>query len=236
MEETDVKPLVVLTDTATTTCMSCHHNNVSPRDWRHPTSPETKPMPYPLPLVSFYSKFITLFIFGVFFPSDACYLTLDPNTAHIDLILSDDMREVTGVKLSARHDNFTSQVLCRNGLTGRCYWEVEWKGYVSIGVTYKRVIRKGEDTRSWILVCSKKKYTLLHNGKEAKGHKLPFVSNRVGVYVDWPAGILSFFAVFSNRQLCLHTFNCTFTEPLYPEIRLWFSAQNVLCSASLCDL
>ncbi|KAM8769188.1 protein NLRC3-like [Acanthopagrus schlegelii] len=166
----------------------------------------------------------------------ACYLTLDPNTAHIDLILSDDMRAVTGAKLSAQYNNFTGQVLCRNGLTGRCYWEVEWKGYVSIGVTYKRVIRNGEDTKSWILVCSKKKYTLLHNGKEAKGHRLPFVSSRVGVYVDWPAGILSFFAVFSNRPLCLHTFNCTFTEPLYPEIRLWFSAQNVVCSAKLCDL
>ena len=36
------------------------------------------------------------------------------------------------------------QVLCREGLTGRCYWEVERRGLVEIGVTYRGITRRGE--------------------------------------------------------------------------------------------
>uniref|UniRef100_A0A4W5L0U6 SPRY-associated domain-containing protein n=1 Tax=Hucho hucho TaxID=62062 RepID=A0A4W5L0U6_9TELE len=62
----------------------------------------------------------------------SCQLTLDPNTANTDLSLSKGNRKVTctdQVQPYPDHpDRFTNrcQVLCREGLSGRCYWEVEW--------------------------------------------------------------------------------------------------------------
>lgn len=41
-------------------------------------------------------------------------------------------------------------------------------------------------------------------------------TGRVAVCLDWPAGTLSFFRVSSDALVHLHTFSCTFTEPLYP--------------------
>uniref|UniRef100_UPI003AB06AC0 uncharacterized protein n=1 Tax=Centroberyx gerrardi TaxID=166262 RepID=UPI003AB06AC0 len=98
----------------------------------------------------------------------ACELTLDPNTAHRNLSLSEDNRKVTAVKEEQPYPDhperfdYWKQVLCRNGLTGRCYWEVERKGWVNIGVTCRGIRRrgKGEDCRlghndkSWSLFCS----------------------------------------------------------------------------------
>ena len=42
------------------------------------------------------------------------------------------------------------QVLCREGLTGRCYWEVERRGCVAIGVTYRGITRRGRGGDSWL--------------------------------------------------------------------------------------
>ena len=39
------------------------------------------------------------------------------------------------------------QVLCREGLTGRCYWEVEWEGRVNIGVI--SIQRNHKERRGW---------------------------------------------------------------------------------------
>ncbi|KAF7633575.1 hypothetical protein LDENG_00053880, partial [Lucifuga dentata] len=58
---------------------------------------------------------------------DFCPLELDPNSANRNLRLSDSNRKVTHVSKEehpARYDY--SQLLCRTGVTGRCYWEVEW--------------------------------------------------------------------------------------------------------------
>ncbi|CAL8325898.1 unnamed protein product [Boreogadus saida] len=80
---------------------------------------------------------------------DACDLTLDPNTAHRDLSLSEDNRKVTRVGEDQSYPDhpdrfdFQPQVLGREALTGRCYWEVEWEGEVSIGVTYRGITRRG---------------------------------------------------------------------------------------------
>ncbi|XP_041796283.1 NACHT, LRR and PYD domains-containing protein 3-like [Chelmon rostratus] len=174
----------------------------------------------------------------------ACYLTLDPNTAHINLVLSEDNRKVLGARFSAQQQQFWSHVLCRNALTGRCYWEVEWRQLVSMGVTYKGMKRNAKDVaywlggsdKSWMLVCSECKYSVWHNNRGAEIEVSPAVSHRVGVYVDWPAGILSFYAVSSDTLIHLHTFHCSFTEPVYPAFRLWFTAEVFGCSASLCEL
>ncbi|XP_042247647.1 NACHT, LRR and PYD domains-containing protein 12-like [Thunnus maccoyii] len=65
----------------------------------------------------------------------ACELTLDPNTAHRYLSLSEDKTTVTLVREEQSYPHHPErflhwkQLLCTNGLTGRCYWEVERKGW-----------------------------------------------------------------------------------------------------------
>ncbi|KAJ8357922.1 hypothetical protein AAFF_G00055400 [Aldrovandia affinis] len=64
----------------------------------------------------------------------SCQLTLDPNTAHRALRLSEGNREVTRVEQDQSYPdhperfNYWAQVLCREGLSGRSYWEAEWRG------------------------------------------------------------------------------------------------------------
>ncbi|XP_045070603.1 NACHT, LRR and PYD domains-containing protein 5-like [Coregonus clupeaformis] len=160
----------------------------------------------------------------------ACHLTLDPNTANPYLILSEGNRKVTRVEEKQHYEDHPdrfdhdSQVLCREGLSGsRYYWEVERDGGIShIGVVYKGMQRKGVmdswiggNRKSWSLVCSDSGYDFYHAGV---GRSIPGpVSNRVGVYLDWPAGTLSFYSVSSSGTLThLYTEHTTFTEPLYP--------------------
>ncbi|KAK2831822.1 hypothetical protein Q7C36_016908 [Tachysurus vachellii] len=76
-----------------------------------------------------------------------CYLTVDPNTAHHQLILSEKNRVVTCSETHQRYsdhpERFDSrtQVLCKESVCGRCYWEVEWNGVVLISVSYKEISR-----------------------------------------------------------------------------------------------
>ncbi|XP_078142469.1 uncharacterized protein LOC139917261 isoform X3 [Centroberyx gerrardi] len=167
----------------------------------------------------------------------ACELTLDPNTAHRNLFLSEDNRKVTEVREEQpypdhpeRFDNWP-QLLCRNGLTGRCYWEVERKGEVHIGVTSRGISRRGRggdcwlggNEKSWSLSCSGNRYSACHNNRPTVIPSLSSSgSNRVAVYLDWPAGSLSFYRVSSDTLIHIHTFHSTFTEPLYPAFGFWF--------------
>ncbi|XP_071394563.1 NLR family CARD domain-containing protein 3-like isoform X3 [Centroberyx affinis] len=161
----------------------------------------------------------------------ACELTLDPNTAHRNLLLSEDNRKVTAVREEQPYPDhperfdWWKQLLCRNGVTGRCYWEVERKGVVYIGVTYRGTRRRGEgadcrlggNDKSWSLICYDNSYAVFHNNRETVIPSLSSSdSNRVAVYLDWPAGSLSFYTVSSDTLIHLHTFHSTFTEPLYP--------------------
>ncbi|KAK0153082.1 Tripartite motif-containing protein 16 [Merluccius polli] len=148
----------------------------------------------------------------------ACGLTLDPNTAHRHLSLSEDHRKVMGVGKDQSHpdhpDRFDSwvQVLCREGLTGRCYWEVERRGPVYIGVTYRGITRRGGggdsrlggNNKSWSLYCyDDSGYSVCYNGSRTDISLLPSDSTRVGVCVDRPAGSLSFYRVSPGRRaLC----------------------------------
>ncbi|CAL8280003.1 unnamed protein product [Merluccius merluccius] len=182
----------------------------------------------------------------------ACGLTLDPNTAHRELSLSEDLRKVKRVGEDQSHpdhpERFDSQVqvLCREGLTGRCYWEVEWRGGVDIGVTYRGITRRGggDDSRlgfnnkSWSLDCHDGGYTVWYNGSRTSIRLPPSGSTRVGVYVDRPAGSLSFYRVSpgvggsSHTLTHIHTFWTTFTqEDLLPGFGFWPGS-----SVSLCEL
>ncbi|KAG1961522.1 protein NLRC3 [Pimephales promelas] len=175
-------------------------------------------------------------------------LTLDPNTAHPRLVLSEENRKVTCVferqSYPDHPDRFDywEQVLCRESLTGRCYWEAEWSGSADISVSYKGIERKGRLSRdcvfgryekSWSLICSDHSLSVRHNDKHTAVSADPGSCKRVGVFVDESAGALSFYSVSDTHTLThLHTFTHTFTEPLYAGFRL----NNVNSSVSLCHI
>ena len=141
------------------------------------------------------------------------------------------------------------QVLCREGLTGRCYWEVERRGEVEIGVTYRGITRRGEgddsvlggNNKSWSLYCYDGGYTACYNSKPTHIPLPPSGSTRVGVYLDRPAGSLSFYRVSpgvggsSHTLTLIHTFSTTFTqEDLLPGFGFWLFGPG--SSVSLCGL
>uniref|UniRef100_A0A3Q3NBR1 NLR family CARD domain-containing protein 3-like n=1 Tax=Mastacembelus armatus TaxID=205130 RepID=A0A3Q3NBR1_9TELE len=175
----------------------------------------------------------------------SCDLTIDTNTVNRKLQLSDNNRKVAHVDEVQSYPDHPErfdkwpQLLCSNGLTGRCYWEVEWEKNVFISVSYRGIKRKGasEDSefgyndQSWTLRCSNGgSYVLRNNKQRFVSPTSSSSSGRVAVYLDWLAGILSFYKVSSDTLIHIHTFNTTFTEPLYPGFTVWFPDSSV----SLC--
>ncbi|KAG5277992.1 hypothetical protein AALO_G00093660 [Alosa alosa] len=177
----------------------------------------------------------------------ACELSLDPNTANNKLFLSGGNKRVTCVSEEQpypehpeRFDDWL-QILCKECLSGRCYWEAEWSGDgARIAVAYKSIKRKlrnndslvGRNAKSWTLDCSPDSYSAWHNDDRTMGSVPSSGSRRVGVYLDWPAGTLSFYSVSSDTLTHLHTFHSTFTEPVCPGFRITY----VDSSACLCHI
>uniref|UniRef100_A0A673AWT6 B30.2/SPRY domain-containing protein n=1 Tax=Sphaeramia orbicularis TaxID=375764 RepID=A0A673AWT6_9TELE len=180
-----------------------------------------------------------------------CELTLDPNTANRELKLSENNKKVKRVEEVQSYPDhqerfeYWKQVMCSTGLTGRCYWEVQWSGGVEISVTYRGIRRKGysEDCRfgrndqSWSLECYGGKYRVWHNNKRtylpqsfsSSSSSSSSFSGTVSVYVDCLAGSVSFYRVSSDKLIHLHTFKTTFTEPLFGGFRLWPVSTVCLC-------
>ncbi|XP_040910377.1 tripartite motif-containing protein 16-like [Toxotes jaculatrix] len=174
-------------------------------------------------------------------------ITLDPNTANTWLLLSEGNRKVRFMgeeqSYSSHPDRFTEcwfQVLSRESLTGRCYWEVEWRGRggrggIYVAVAYKNISRAGRsdkcvfgyNDKSWALDCSQNGFSFFYNNIQT-----PIsgpLSSRVGVYLDHSAGILSFYSV-SETMTLLHRVHTTFTQPLYAGLRLGcYGATAELC-------
>ncbi|XP_034721913.1 stonustoxin subunit beta-like [Etheostoma cragini] len=177
-------------------------------------------------------------------PSDSCELSLDPNTMNRKLKLSDNNRTVTCVIEDQPYpdhpERFESwyQLLCRDGLTGRCYWEVQTKGWVYISVSYRGISRRGNrdecwfgyNDQSWSLFCYYGRFSVWHNNRETVLPESSSFSGRVAVYVDCPAGSLSFYTVSPDSLIHLHTFNTSFSEPLYPGFGCWFWAGAIVSS------
>uniref|UniRef100_A0A674DEU0 B30.2/SPRY domain-containing protein n=1 Tax=Salmo trutta TaxID=8032 RepID=A0A674DEU0_SALTR len=171
-----------------------------------------------------------------------CDLTLDLNTVNRHLSLSEENRKVTCRREKQPYPDHPErfedwgQVLCREGLTGRCYWEVEWSGsWAGIGVTYKGISRRGRvkdcrlgyNDKSWSLVCDDNSYSARHNKNPTTIDVPSSSSHRIGVYLDWPAGTLSFYRASSDTLTHLITFTSTFTEPLYPGFRVYDVGSSV---------
>ncbi len=175
-------------------------------------------------------------------PSDSHQLTLDPNTAYNRLCLSERNTMITYTytdQLYPDHPerfNEWSQVLCRESVRGRCYWELEWSGNgVYISVSYKSISRKGlgkecgfgSNDQSWSLSCSPSRYSLIHNKKNIN-FPVKSISSIIGVYVDHSAGTLSFYSVSDTMSL-IHTVQTTFTQPLYPGFNVHPDSSVKLC-------
>ncbi|XP_059180127.1 NLR family CARD domain-containing protein 3-like isoform X2 [Centropristis striata] len=188
-----------------------------------------------------------------------CELTVDTNTVSRRIRLSDNNRTLMHVMEDQPYPDhpdrfdYWPQLLCRDGLTGRCYWEVEYRGLVDVSVSYRGIRRRrgdsvdcqfGRNDQSWSLMFSRGVPTVRHNDRETSSpsisqrmhrmlnlHNFPS-SGRVGVYVDCPAGILSFYRVSSGSLIHIQTINTTFTEPLYPG----FGFMCPTSSVSLCPL
>ncbi|XP_051794271.1 tripartite motif-containing protein 16-like [Acanthochromis polyacanthus] len=159
-------------------------------------------------------------------------ITLDPNTANKQLLLSEGNRKITFMEEDQRYpdhpDRFTYwwQVLSKESLTGRCYWEVEWGGgRVEVSVAKKNICREGGshecvfgfNDKSWSLYCSTNSYKFIYNNisTPVSGPQ----SSRIGVYLDHRAGILSFYSV-SETMTLLHRVQTTFTEPIHAGVWL----------------
>ncbi|XP_029308530.1 tripartite motif-containing protein 16-like [Cottoperca gobio] len=161
-------------------------------------------------------------------------ITLDPNTAHTQLLLSEGGRKVTVMSqqqsYSHHTDRFTwcPQVLSRESLTGRSYWEVERSGGVYVAVAYKNISRAGggveclfgHNDKSWMLRCDDDRYIFYHN--KVRTPVSGPVSSRLGVYLDHRAGVLSFYSV-SDTMTLLHRVHHTFSQPLYAGVTLYCS-------------
>ncbi|XP_059417006.1 E3 ubiquitin-protein ligase TRIM39-like isoform X3 [Carassius carassius] len=155
-------------------------------------------------------------------------VTLDPDTAHPDLILSDDGKKVRDgdidQKLPDKPERFDLcvNVLGKEGFSsGRFYFEVQVKEKTKwdLGVARESINRKGMITVS----PSNGQWTVwLRNGNEYKACDDPRVSlslrvkpQRVGVFVDYEEGLVSFYDVESSSHIYSFT-GQSFTEKLYP--------------------
>ncbi|TSN03370.1 E3 ubiquitin/ISG15 ligase TRIM25 [Bagarius yarrelli] len=156
-----------------------------------------------------------------------CDLHVDPNTINNHLYLSEGDRKLTN-SMSAyqypdhpeRFDYFVN-LLCKERLYGRCYWEADFSGRnCSIAVTYKSIKRKGDsgecrfgyNANSWKLSFYNKECCFIHNQTEVNIRQ--FNLKTVGVYVNLRMGTLSFYHV-SDKMTLLHKVHATFTKPLY---------------------
>ncbi len=155
-------------------------------------------------------------------------VTLDPDTAHPNLILSDDGKQVRHGDIRQklpdtpeRFDYYVS-VLGKEGFaSGRCYFEVQVKGKTGwiLGVARESINRKGLIT----LRPSDGYWTVgLRNGDEYEACEDAPVSlslrvkpQRVGVFVDYEEGLVSFYDVESSSHIYSFTAQ-SFTEKLFP--------------------
>ncbi|XP_020778947.2 tripartite motif-containing protein 16-like [Boleophthalmus pectinirostris] len=161
-------------------------------------------------------------------------ITLDPNTAHKQLSLSDGNRRVTVMNkeqsYSDHQERFVRwwQAMSRESLTGRCYWEVERSGDrgVRIAVSYRDAMRQrtreeykfGNNHASWALDCRGNRYSFWFNNVESEVSGP--LSSRIGVYLDHSAGALSFYSVNGQSMNLLHRVHTNFTQPLFTGVWL----------------
>ncbi|XP_047717292.1 E3 ubiquitin-protein ligase TRIM69 isoform X5 [Prionailurus viverrinus] len=154
-------------------------------------------------------------------------LTLDPKTAHPNLMLSknqtsvwhDDIKQVMPDD-PERFDSSVAVLGSKGFTSGKWYWEVDVskKTKWTVGVVRESIIRKGScpltpEQGFWLL--------RLRNQTDLKALDLPSCSlkltnnlNKVGIYLDYEGGQVSFYN--AKTMTHIYTFTSTFMEKLYP--------------------
>ncbi|XP_061603445.1 stonustoxin subunit alpha-like [Phyllopteryx taeniolatus] len=161
----------------------------------------------------------------------ATELTLDGNTVNKNLTLSEENKKVGYGRVmsypssSERFVDFP-QVLCKEVLRGRHYWEVEWRGRVNVVAAFESTPRKGVTQTernftdlftSWGMHASHKFEVIVENSffpitiftESSSGMQ------KVGVFLDIPGSTLSFYGVSGNKLKHCYTFPLNFDEPVY---------------------
>lgn len=177
-------------------------------------------------------------------------LSMDSNTVNGIIQLSAGNRVATNNGTVQRYPDHPErfdcwpQVLCKESVCGRAYWEVEWSGSAGVGLSlsYNTIGRKGrgDDSKfgcsdqSINLYCSPTKYALWDKNKKTKisVNTSKIKSSRLGVYVDYSAGIVSFFSI-SDKMRLIYIFPTTFTQPVYPGFRVYFGSAVKLCEPAV---
>ncbi|XP_037349070.1 tripartite motif-containing protein 14 [Talpa occidentalis] len=169
--------------------------------------------------------------------------TLDPDTMHARLRLSPDRLSVysgllgcLGPTATLRFDKLW-QVLGRDSFAaGRHYWEVDLQeagiGWW-VGAAYGSLRRRGDtaaarlgcNRQSWCLKRYDLEYWAFHDCQRNRLRPRQDL-DRLGVFLDYEAGILSFYDVMGGMSH-MHTFRASFQEPLYPALRLWEGAISI---------
>ncbi|XP_029529485.2 zinc-binding protein A33-like [Oncorhynchus nerka] len=155
-------------------------------------------------------------------------VTLDPDTAHHKLILSEDGKQVrhgdTELNLPDNPKRFDQHciVLGKDGFSsGRFYYEVIVKGKTrwTLGVTRESIDRKGEITltpEDGLCVVYRRNVNVYKVSNSPP--VLLFLRKnpqKVGVFVDYEEGLVSFYDVEARSHIYSFT-GCTFTEKLFP--------------------
>ncbi|XP_076129556.1 NACHT, LRR and PYD domains-containing protein 3-like [Alosa pseudoharengus] len=175
----------------------------------------------------------------------SCELTLDENSANDHLAFTEECTKVLFLEdpqlYSNRPDRFSfwPQVLCKEALSSPCYWELEWKERVDVGVAYADIQRKleedqcvlGHNDLSWSLECHNgHRYTFWRSSRKLDLFAPHHIrSRRVGVFLNWPAGALSFYSVATDTIHHLHTYQTKFSEPLHAGFMVWPDSSVTLC-------
>ncbi|KAM4663308.1 zinc-binding protein A33-like [Discoglossus pictus] len=156
----------------------------------------------------------------------AVRLTLDPDTAHCNLQISEDLLSVVHTdeqrdvpSLEKRFNSWCAVLASQEFSVGKAYWEV-FVGYKSnwdIGVTYNNSNRSG-----WVSLGPGDGYwgIRLLDSKNFMAMMSPTISlktpfpRKVGVFLDYEGNRLSFYNI--ERKTCIYTCEAQFENALQP--------------------
>ncbi|XP_061829463.2 bloodthirsty-related gene family, member 2 isoform X1 [Nerophis lumbriciformis] len=179
-------------------------------------------------------------------------INLSAKTAHPSLAVSEDRKQVRQtdkcheVPQHPKRFDRVANVLAKESIgRGRCYWEVEVgeKTEWSLGVVRQSINRKGRFT-----VCPANGFwTLsLKAGGQYVANSAPVTAvaleqkpRKVGVFVDYPAGRVSFYC--AETGVHIHSFTDTFTDSLHPffnpgRLHGGRNAHPLIITSSVCSI
>ncbi|XP_071385561.1 tripartite motif-containing protein 16 isoform X1 [Centroberyx affinis] len=168
----------------------------------------------------------------------ASNVSFDADTAHKFLRLTEENRKVTNTTpwqhpypdVPERFENWRQVLATESFYLGRHYFEADISGEgTHVGLTYKSIDRKGSESNScitgndfsWCLQWDGRTFSAWHSGVETPLNVEKFT--RIGVYVDYTRGLLSFYGV-GDSMTFIHKYNAEFLEPLYPAF--WLSKKE----------